>query len=376
MINILHNKYNILSSQIGDICATVDGELYIATLYRGKITEILEDGKYKVHFIDFGNNTISSDLKVVPQSIINEPVCCHKCSVDGIQDEVRFSETMDRYFGERFKINILESSESNWKIDILFNGVNITDELRKSKEVLLSEPAINLVDSFKKCRITHTISPNDFYVAFIEDEDIMGKMREVLSFSSSFEKFENPKVGDFCIAKFVDDGGYYRAQVTQVNENGIEVLFIDYGNSSLADDLRVFPQNEDLRNTKTRAKRCALENLTDVDFWSEQAIDVFNDIINSKNFNETFQVEILHINTDPWIVRLHFNDLDIGEELISKIKEPRKDLDTTETIVNDLVRDITELNSEDSIILHSKDIGDHNIHCSSGHGSMDVTPTS
>lgn len=364
-------------SQVGDICVAYFDE--DGTFYRAKITEVLGEGRFNVHFIDFGNNAISDKLRTVPKAVADLPVCCHRCSVSDIKDEAQFSDTMDKYFGQKFKIQILESSGDHWKIDILINGVSIADELRKSKDNVNMEVAPNLVDSFKNCRVIFSVSPNDFYVKFNEDFNTHESIKEILLVGESFDKLESPKVGDFCVAKYPADGAYYRAQVTSVNKEGVEVIFIDFGNTSIVDDLRVFPENAVLKNVNTRAKHCALENLTDVDFWSEEAIKVFTNIIENTHFNETFQVEILQTHTDPWIVRLYLQNDDVAKKMISKIQDPSQDSDnTTGSIINELVRGITELDADNSMVLHSKDIVMDiidNIHCSSGHGSMDVTPT-
>ncbi|KAL5285683.1 TDRD6 family protein [Megaselia abdita] len=367
---------NLSDPKIGDICVAFFNE--DETFYRAKITEILENGKYNVHFIDFGNNAISDKIKIIPNNVAQKPLCCQKCWIEDIKDETQFSNTMEKYFGQKFNINILESSSNNWKIDILVDGVNITEELRNSKPNVTVEADNNLIYSFKKCRVIFTLSPNDFYVTFNEDLTAHDNIKEMLLVSESFDKLESPKVGDFCIAKFKQDGAYYRAEVIAVNENGIEVLFVDFGNTAFTDDLRVIPQNDVLKNINTRAKHCALENLSDVDFWTEEACNIFNELINRTSFNETFQVEILQTNTDPWIVRLFFDERDVARMMISKMQPNNADceLNTAEVIVDDLVRELTELNTENSLILNSKDIVMDiidNIHCSSGHGSMDLS---
>jgi hypothetical protein len=40
-----------------------------------------------------------------------------------------------------------------------------------------------------------------------------------------------------CAAKFVDDGKWYRAEVTKITTNGVLVTFVDYGNTQLCGKL-------------------------------------------------------------------------------------------------------------------------------------------
>lgn len=41
----------------------------------------------------------------------------------------------------------------------------------------------------------------------------------------------NPRVGDVCCAMFTEDDGFYRAVVTKVSPDSVEVRYLDYGNS-------------------------------------------------------------------------------------------------------------------------------------------------
>ena len=45
------------------------------------------------------------------------------------------------------------------------------------------------------------------------------------------------KVGNRCIAKWEEDGVWYRAEVKEVQQNRVLVLFIDYGNSATVSEV-------------------------------------------------------------------------------------------------------------------------------------------
>ena len=45
------------------------------------------------------------------------------------------------------------------------------------------------------------------------------------------------KVGSRCIARWEDDGVWYRAEVKKVQWDGVLVLFIDYGNSAIVSEV-------------------------------------------------------------------------------------------------------------------------------------------
>lgn len=63
-----------------------------------------------------------------------------------------------------------------------------------------------------------------------------------------------------------------------VSDNGIRVLFLDYGNDELVS--AVYPLGSELRVIQVQAIHCSMHNLTPLDGgegWSEEVADFFNE---------------------------------------------------------------------------------------------------
>jgi len=78
-----------------------------------------------------------------------------------------------------------------------------------------------------------------------------------------------PAVGEACIARFSEDGVWYRAEVTQCSSDSYDVKFVDFGNSSCVVASDVLEISKELADIPTLAIRCSLvcednsQNLTD-----------------------------------------------------------------------------------------------------------------
>ncbi|XP_055385301.1 maternal protein tudor isoform X2 [Condylostylus longicornis] len=307
--------------------------------YRAKVISADATGA-EVFFIDFGNSAKTTDLRILPDNLKNIRNMATKCCL--ILDDVGtdydkfnklFLSYMDSHFGEIFQIEIMNQTdkEDEWKIKLYNKNSNIYNELLKMYKSKSCENMAN-VNSFKSCTVSHINNPNDFYVQICDNDAKLNEIAEKLLAADHFNKLVDPKIGDICAAKFPDDGAYYRAKILLLGaENGAKVIYMDFGNEAFTDDLRELPEN--LQKIEALAKRCALENLGDIDFWSKEAQDCFSEIIN-EHFNETFQVNIIKDNDsectslenfsneiDPAVVQLEYQSTDIAGKLVSTIKE-------------------------------------------------------
>lgn len=84
--------------------------------------------------------------------------------------------------------------------------------------------------------ISDMISGSHFYIQTINPTEI--KQLETLMkdltiyYKSRSDPASKPRVGDIVSAKFTEDDCWYRAKVRRISSEGVEVLYIDYGNVS------------------------------------------------------------------------------------------------------------------------------------------------
>lgn len=84
--------------------------------------------------------------------------------------------------------------------------------------------------------VTCYTSPENFFCQLAKTSaQLDGLMDQLEEFyrplGDGEECVTTPRVGNACCAMFTEDDGWYRAEITNVSENAVEVNYIDYGNS-------------------------------------------------------------------------------------------------------------------------------------------------
>lgn len=85
--------------------------------------------------------------------------------------------------------------------------------------------------------LTHINSANDFYLQEAEDATI-GPITDLAVSLEGEAPLSDVSVGDLVGAKFVEDEQWYRARVISKDGGETKVLFVDYGNTSIASEFR------------------------------------------------------------------------------------------------------------------------------------------
>lgn len=142
--------------------------------------------------------------------------------------------------------------------------------------------------------ITSVISINDFYFQLDSKVDAIDQLAEHLLGADAFDVVEDPSVGDYLIAKFVEDSAWYRAKV--LSKDPLEVIFVDYGNISTANEFRQL--TSDLATLPLLAWHCTAE-------IDDAAInDKFLALVDE---GATFEVTFANIKDGKHIVRVSVN---------------------------------------------------------------------
>ena len=107
----------------------------------------------------------------------------------------------------------------------------------------------------------------------------------------------NIQEGALYLAKYSEDGSLYRAEVlSQPKDGKVEVMFVDYGNSSavsLTDVWELTTISEKMAELPRQALRCRLNNVPPPGhYWSEQATKMFRDLVPES------QLVVLKVVTD------------------------------------------------------------------------------
>lgn len=103
----------------------------------------------------------------------------------------------------------------------LFMDADRTKEIRlvDEEETNDEEPIIEENQPVVEAFVSWLESSNDFYLQEKNTIESIEHMVERLVDAPSFTVVEDPKVGDLCAARFVDDDAFYRATILANNGN-------------------------------------------------------------------------------------------------------------------------------------------------------------
>lgn len=136
--------------------------------------------------------------------------------------------------------------------------------------------------------------------------------------SAQAESLVDPVAGLPCIALFPEDSVWYRAQIRQVLQAGIQVQYVDYGNVAIVPNRleTVRRMRQSLSVEPFYAIRVRLAGVASVDASSWDAVTkaTFCSLI----ANQEFQMECVCSDTDVASVRLTNQDgIDLASHLLA-----------------------------------------------------------
>lgn len=102
-------------------------------------------------------------------------------------------------------------------------------------------------------------------------------------------------MGLTCIAKSVDDGIFYRAKITKVHQDTVEVLFIDYGNTNTVPANGIKPLGGEIAIDKIPAQ--AVKVMATNEAGDEKLSMAYNDgtvikVTPVSRIEETYKVDV------------------------------------------------------------------------------------
>lgn len=145
-----------------------------------------------------------------------------------------------------------------------------------------------------------------------------------------------PAEGELCVAKYSKDDKWYRARITGVREDELQVFFVDYGNSEWTRASHVKRMLPHFLHLPFQALECFLGNVEPIDDvvangkkWSPDAISTFKSLTEDK-------VLIAHILSKAWNQTIYVDLFDTeGEEIhINKVLIEKGFAKETEHTVN------------------------------------------
>ncbi|XP_074009978.1 tudor domain-containing protein 6 [Numenius arquata] len=266
--------------QAGDLISAVYSE--DSLWYRAVVKEKTSDNLLSIQYIDYGNTSVINvdQAHRLPEDLSSIPAISIHCFLGGLRckKNIDWAEEAVLYFTERtsevlLTCEFVEKVEDKWKvilsdhqgiITVDLANENLTSRKRScSTEILdrensdvvtVCEPlppqAQNETSCGSDCKsfiwkfpeagqtvkiyVTVVNGPEYFWSRSVDTEDmnyIEEKLEEVenLGLNSSNNFSPCIKNGDMCLAKYSQDGRFYRAKVCSVAGDNIVVRHVDYG---------------------------------------------------------------------------------------------------------------------------------------------------
>ncbi|XP_028046299.1 maternal protein tudor isoform X2 [Monomorium pharaonis] len=303
--------------------------------YRARVVSHNENGT-QVFYIDYGNSAVSTEIRTIPEDLASIPPLSRKCCLEFPPQVEEWSEQAREEFVKLaadgatiFLLDVLKEQETSL-VKLMLDGQNVIDILgdmceRKSPVIEERLPPLGEENS-PNVMVSHINSPNEFWIQAESSISELEVMSDRLRDAESFLTLNNLDVGTVCAARYPEDGYWYRATIVTRCEEGTEVLYMDYGNSAVTEELRVLP--EDIVNIPTLSKRCTLGKPDDIT-WSKKACDKFKEL--AAEGATMFQFETLD-KDDPMHVRLSLDGTNVVD-LLSECENIPKIEEATETEV-------------------------------------------
>ncbi|KAL1491704.1 hypothetical protein ABEB36_012262 [Hypothenemus hampei] len=247
--------------------------------YRAEVLDA-DDDITTVRFIDFGNtdviNNKTTKIKTLPSNLLSLAMYATRCSLKLKPIEDEWSQAgLELFENLAYKDNLslefIVQDEKTNVVELYLEGVNIKDVLLKENHAIPCE--IVTESSRSTCFVSHLNSPSEFWVQMENCVEELEWIAEQLSTAEQFPELQDLTPGTLCVALFQDDQMWYRARILSNTIGGIELLFIDYGNSSFGTSIRQLP--EDLVMTPPLAQKCCLKKPDGIPYWTKEAQEKF-----------------------------------------------------------------------------------------------------
>ncbi|XP_075223493.1 uncharacterized protein LOC142325515 isoform X2 [Lycorma delicatula] len=289
--------------------------------YRAQVLKKVKDKEYKVIFVDFGNIAfvLMSDMRSLNQMLKSQPCSAVRVGLKDVPMKP-FTASALEY------INYL--SNNNEPLTTEYEDLSAVRLLMKDKTVLNDKINELMIPGWVKAKeegadpsANHVLRRNNLQPApkrLPKNETVELFLLSILPFSGDNLQFvmldlksdvtkhvlKNmkddieeyckslpsddkyvPRTGELCLAKYAEDGTYYRAECVKANEFSASVLFIDYGNCGDVPYNEIHKMPLDLVAVPAAGIFC---NVTDIPF-SKEIYDKVVKVISS----EIYSVKIL-----------------------------------------------------------------------------------
>ena len=280
-----NNSENLSTIQVGSFCAAWYSE---GGWYRAKV-EHVEGREVNVNYIDYGDNatiplssirTLKPEFSVLPAQAVP---CCLKGCFSTSQGPKNFE---DLILDKEFKLQVISAKNGgSYEVDLVpqDGSATISQILSKNVETQitpsLSVPTIQWKLGDKvEVFIPFVESAQKFFCQMSQSDldDLMNRLEEY--YCANQDNMMSISAGTFCVAQY-EDGGWYRAQVMQVQGQSISVFYIDYGDSASLPLSSLRTLRPEFASLPAQAVKCCLKG-----YSTSKGPENFKDLVVEQEF--------------------------------------------------------------------------------------------
>ncbi|KAL5248921.1 hypothetical protein ACHWQZ_G017946 [Mnemiopsis leidyi] len=274
-------KVQLLSAEPETYCLGLDPN--DGAYYRCKITSVA-DNKYSVHYVDYGNRETLplTSLFDIPLSLTAHKICGIYCRLNGTQTPniTKLQQLCDP--NTPLPVSFSPRSEGEvLTVDIMLGTSTLRSHVQE--DALVDLPEKYLTPKFEEATtllISVTNSPADFYGQRAENGGRLGVLGELISkLTDQTENLADPQPGLPCVARLSDDGELYRATVLSSSEEGVSVLYVDFGNSEEVPLTSLYKLPNILLSIPLLAVPLSLSSISTPDTWSEESVNLITELL-------------------------------------------------------------------------------------------------
>lgn len=246
-----------------------------------------------VKFIDNGNSSDVSDVKELPASLKEVPSLSLHCRLDlprgltswNSEAEEKFkglsSDILIEYVfkavepGDPCSVRLINNGKD---LSVTLAGDLPDDKENSSRKSSSTEPNMNN----KLAILSHVNSLDEFYIQLLDDADKVTDVILKLMDVDDLEDVKEARDGLLVAAEFTDMQ-WHRAKILNSTDQGINVFFIDYGNTSVVTNIKELTQ--DLKDIPALAYQLKLKKPEGVAEWTDQMekqFTLFKDLNNNR----------------------------------------------------------------------------------------------
>ncbi|XP_072393334.1 protein tudor-like isoform X2 [Diabrotica undecimpunctata] len=301
--------------------------------YRAEVLDADEDIT-TVRFVDFGNTDVidnnTTRVKTLPPKLLSLAIYATRCAlkvgpIGEEWDALAMTAFENLTNVENLTAEILNQDEKCTYVELYVDSTDIRAALVKEN---LVKTIMEKTETRQTGFVSHLNSPSEFWIQLESCIDELEWIAEQLSSAETFPDVTDFTPGTLCAALFPDDQMWYRARILSDTVAGLELIFIDYGNSCVCTDLKQLP--EDLVMTAPLAMKCSLQKNDGIPTWTPEAAAKFADI--SAEGQTIFTVKKIS-SGETSIVQLFLEDNDVTTMLLPSTEDGRiKELEALDNL--------------------------------------------